>query len=601
MKKISFCSMISILVQCTFGQDLPLFKDVASELAFPVSSINAWGQAWGDYDQDGDLDVLIARYRLPGPGITNYSYVYRNDGTTFTDVSSVFGLSSDADPTWHATWIDFDNDGDTDLQYTASVKLHLLQNVNGVFHDVTQQMNLIAQLPFGGEFYSSAWADYDLDGDLDVAMTALPHRAPRLYLFRNDGDRFQEVREQVGLPVSGYEHMFVITWIDFDHDGDPDFWTAGDDRGRLFRNENGMFTEISHDIGLMVGPTVTSYWFDYDNDGDLDLYTIGYEGRGQANQLLENNNGAFEDVAPFVGADLSRVERDGVYRSLSVGDFDNDGDQDIFFDISEPTFLSSFLLNIEQPDGTFAFGDVAEHVGLSETTDSYSSATTDFNNDGWLDIFCVGVNDRHVFYKNVSTLANHWVGFKLQGTQSNREGIGARVRIVVNGKSQIRTKFAGDGRLVQQLPWIHFGIGAAVNVDSVIVEWPLGKKDVLINVAPDKYHTLIEGVGISGVFEKSAMPQQFYLKQNYPNPFNPTTAIEYAITDRSLVILTIYNLHGEEMIKLVNQVKEPGVHTCHWTPDRMASGVYLCQMHVLSPVNDKSAQYTATKKLMLLK
>ncbi|HPN33947.1 MAG TPA: FG-GAP-like repeat-containing protein [bacterium] len=574
MKRAFFYSLVLVFALRTFGQEIPLFQDATSESALPASTINAWGQAWGDYDNDGDLDVLIARYRLPGLGIKNFSFVYRNDQGAFTDVSSAFGISSDADPTWHSIWVDFDNDDDTDLYYSAAPRMHLLRNTNGVFIDVAQQTNLVGQLPFAGEFYSCAWGDYDLDGDLDAAVTALPHLTPRLYLFRNDGGHFVEVRSSVGLPADGYQHMFVLTWIDFDQDGDPDLWTAGDDQGRLFKNNGGAFTEATQQTGLAVGPTVTSYWFDYDNDGDLDLYTIGLESRNQANQLMENNHGVFEDVAPYVGADLSRIDMSGAFRALSVGDYDNDGDQDIFIDIAEPTHPSTLLLNIHQPDGTWAFGDVAEYAGLTQGTDSYSSAVTDYNADGWLDLFIVGVNDRHILYKNVSALANHWIGFKLKGTQSNRDGIGARLRIVANGTSQIRTTFAGDGRLVQQLPWVHFGIGAAVAVDSVIVEWPLGKRDVLTRVPPDHYYTMVEGTGITGLAENPWPYQPFSLSQNYPNPFNASTTIEFALPSPSRVSLKVYSLHGVLIDVLMNERLSAGPHQVIWNAADLTTGIY---------------------------
>jgi hypothetical protein len=299
------------------------------------------------------------------------------------------------------------------------------------------------------------------------------------------------------------------------------------------------------------------------------------------------------------------------YRSLSVGDFDNDGDQDMYVDHNTAGMQTIFLLNEEASDGSRVFGDVAQAVNVTEMTESYSSATTDYNADGWIDILVVGDNDRLVFYKNVSTLQNNWVGFKLKGTRSNRDAIGAWVRIVAGGKSQIRTMFAGDGRFVQQLPWMHFGIGTATKVDSLIVDWPLGGRDIWLNFDIKKYHTLVEGAGTVGIHDENMLPTEFRLEQNYPNPFNPRTNVKFVVptsvgtgTTKVVTTIKVFDVLGREVATLVQGFRDPGVYEVEFDGSNLSSGMYFYRLSVFNQTatgTNPLPYYTETKKMILQK
>ncbi|MCG8603504.1 FG-GAP-like repeat-containing protein, partial [bacterium] len=487
--------------------------------------------------------------------------------------------------------------------------MFLFRNDNNVFVNVTAEAGLQAVKPPGLITWSGveigAWADYDLDGDLDLLVNQTNN--PDFYFYRNDGGVFTNIAAEVGLtgvvPLGiyldqGYWHA-RIQWVDFDYDGDPDF-SAG---MLLFRNDDGMFTEVSQALGIEpIDPeTKFSAWFDYDVDGDLDfIKVVSWASRPGPNELWAYEDGGFVSVSDETGISVSMPVNDGEQSSLNVGDYDNDGDEDIFMSNNDHGGSEVFLLNDVDEGGGRVFADVAEFVGMNEVGDRKGGAAFDYNMDGALDIIVSSAEAGLYLYQNLAVNTdNHWVGFILEGVTSNRDAIGSVVTLVSGGKRQIRYHASSPTSWnMSENPYIHFGIGTATTIDSVIIRWPLGAVQVLTDVAIDQYHNVQETdvTSVSASDLPGSVPETFALRQNYPNPFNAGTIIEYRLSQASHVNLTIFSIQGRKVVTLVNGLQEARVHRIQWDGrdgmgQHVATGVYLYRLTAGDFVNMKKALF----------
>jgi len=197
---------------------------------------------------------------------------------------------------------------------------------------------------------------------------------------------------------------------------------------------------------------------------------------------------------------------------------------------------------------------------------------------------------------------NSWLNVQCIGTTSNRSAIGTKVRVktVINGEEvwQLREISGQTGYNAQNSLRAHFGLGDAVRVDSLVVEWPSGTVDVFSDFLPNKFTTVTEGGTITAVHEETAiLVGDFTLGQNYPNPFNPTTTIEYELPRDSRVVLQIYNLLGQGIRTLLNQSQPAGMHSAVWDGKNdlgriTSSGIYIYRLQVGS--------FTETRKMIFL-
>ena len=325
--------------------------------------------AWGDYDNDGDLDIVLTGAReLSGNAI---SKVYRNDGHgSFTDIGA--GLP----PIYHGAvaWGDYDNDGDLDLLLagrdsdTESGVTKLYRNDGGVFADIA------VSLP-GADVAACRWGDYDNDGDLDILLSGYVNYVPLSAVYRNDGGG---TFTDIGANLTGVGHGDVA-WGDYDRDGDLDIVLSGAGVGsgvplftKIYRNDGGVFTDIAAGlVGLMWSSVA---WGDYDNDGDLDILLGGYSTllAGVTKVYRNDGGGMFKDVGPvFTGNPRG---------SVAWVDYDNDGDLDI---------LSKGVLY--RNDGGVGANFTRTDVDLS---DGYGTVFDigDYDRDGDADIVRAGTN-----------------------------------------------------------------------------------------------------------------------------------------------------------------------------------------------------------------
>ncbi len=360
------------------------FTDIGAGLTGVVFS----STAWGDYDSDGDLDVLLAG----SDGSNAVSKIYRNDGAgVFTEIAA--GLAGVVRGS--VAWGDYDSDGDLDVLLTGHTgstvvsKIYRNNNGTGSFTDVG------ADLP-GVAYSSVAWGDYDSDGDLDILLTGTLTDSTRISrIYRNDGsDDFTDI--DAGLPGVS---VGSVAWGDYDSDGDFDILLSGDtDSGsisRIYRNDDGIFTDIG--AGLAGVGSGSAAWGDYDSDGDLDVLLSGGTGSGNLSisRIYRNDDGIFTDIV----AGLTGVD----YSSAAWGDYDSDGDLDILLSGDEGYYVSKIYRN----DGSGGFADSG--VGLTGAANG-SVGWGDYDSDGDLDILLAGWDD-HLdsvaeIYRNNSVNAN---------------------------------------------------------------------------------------------------------------------------------------------------------------------------------------------------
>jgi hypothetical protein len=462
------------------------------------------GVAWGDFDDDGDQDLYTANtagqwnalYRnlllgthgdqpdgefAVGNGPTHPGFLKLTDpGRSSLALTAAFGGNSEG-----VNWVDYDGDGDLDLFVVNRNRErdNLFRNDGPIGFTPILDSGLTDRHSGAS---MACWADVDGDGWLDVFVTGYDG-VPNLVYRNEGGGRFVEVLESH--LSSGNGETRACGWADANDDGLPDLYVANNTQGpnRFFLNQGGWeFSEVTQ--GHFVEAVGYSYgvsWADYDADGDLDLFVANFDRRN----VLYRNNGRGE-LTPD-SANLLSTERGGASKGHAWGDYDLDGDLDLF--VANGTYgpdMRNFLY-LNEGDGTFIRdmrGDLAMHADTSA-----GAAWSDYDLDGDLDLFVAswGSSDQvNRLYRNTTsqTTDRAWLSVTLQGDRPNTFAIGARVICVVTteGTSRRMTRWnwptTGYGSQNQMLA--HFGLGDATVVDSLIVRWPDGTRDVRTRVAP---------------------------------------------------------------------------------------------------------------------
>ena len=304
-----------------------------------------------------------------------------NPATHFTRVQEeLFNLPNGQS----SAWADYDNDGDLDIFVTfRETPSRLYENDDGVFRDVAADVGLD---PTIANFRSIAWGDFNGDGHMDIYVSEAANTDIKNRLYRNDGDgdHFTNVAAELGLDISA--NMRQASWVDYDNDGDVDLYLSiRDDTNRLMRNDGDHFTDVSKQTRVDDrGRTVGSVWFDFDEDGDLDLFTANQS--GDPDGLFRNDKTktgrVFTNVALEKGVIGVGYRNEEGSVGTAVTDFDNDGDLDLFV----ATYGENYLY---RNDGG-KFTDVAEAMGLTGNYHAVSADWGDYDNDGRQDLYIVG-------------------------------------------------------------------------------------------------------------------------------------------------------------------------------------------------------------------
>ena len=528
-----------------FVHHRPSFDPKIAGIEPHVAALGA-GVSVADFDGDGWPDLYFTNSRFGEP---NALYRNRGDGT-FDEVAAPAGLADLNRPSegvsMGAVWGDFDNDGREDVLVYRYGYLALFRNIDGHhFEDVTAKAGLHTWINSNG----AIWFDYDRDGLLDLYVTAyfrdidlwhltstrIMHNSfefatngGKNRLFHNlGGGKFEDVTDKMG--VGSTRWSLAAASADFNGDGWPDLYVANDyGPEELFLNDHGVrFTRANAGLENDSKSGMSVALGDAYNRGRLDAFVSNISERGY---LFQNNNlrlnrmaesGKFRNVAEGEIADA------GWAWGSQFGDLNNDGANELFvvngfisadrqksywYSMSKiagangrlfedattwPAFGTASLSGYERSRvylnrGVAGWVDVAQKVGVMDVYDGRAVALADLSNHGAVDVIVANQNQPALLYRNAPDKANHWIGFKLVGTRSNRSAIGAEVVLESGDLRQRRVVDGGSGFASQNDRRLHFGLGAREWVDRIIIDWPSGVKQVVARPPIDGFVTITE-------------------------------------------------------------------------------------------------------------
>ena len=491
------------------------------------------GAAFFDADNDGYLDLFIVNGaylgREPGPEAPVDALYHNLSNGTYENVTARAGVG---DPSYGmgAATADYDNDGDQDLYIANFGPNRLYQNQGkGRFIDRTDSAGV------GDEGWgtSAAFADGDLDGDLDLYVanyldfkiennkvclqagvpaycppTAYPGASGVYY--RNEGNgKFSDFTHQAGFYTTQGRQLGAV-FADYDLDGDPDLFIASDKTPNfLFQNQGqGHFSEVGITAGVAFGnegaaeSAMGADWGDYDRDGRPDIAMTTFQWVGLA--LYHNDGGGFFSYASYeAGVGAPSLPYLGM--SADFLDADNDGHLDLFvanghldpnvreYD-SAARYAQKNLLFRNTGKGTFVEVSDSAGPGLQLERVGHGAALGDYDNDGDMDIF-ISVSDttRCSLLRNEGNAGSHFLSIETVGVASNRDGVGARIRVQAGDLVQTEEVRSNRGYLSSSDRRVHFGLGAHRVADQVEIRWPGGAVQVLKNVAADQFLKVREG------------------------------------------------------------------------------------------------------------
>jgi enediyne biosynthesis protein E4 len=432
------------------------FQDVTKLAGVDGNGAYSMGVTIGDYNNDGYPDIFVCNY---GPNI-----LYKNNGNgTFTSVSKTAGIEGN-ECSVGAAWLDYDNDGLLDLYvgnylyfdpnykyaegsdgfpapnaYDSQADILYHNEGNDVFRDVTTEMGIIDK---DGRAMGVGAVDYDDDGFVDIYVT---NDHTLNYLFHNEGGKkFVDMGTPSGTAFSKAGEATISMSVDFaDYNGDGlmDIFKSDDSYCSLYENQGkGIFTDKANFAGISMAAAQFVGWsssfVDYDNDGDEDIFKTNGALKhlyGHQDQLFENiGGGKFKDVSINRG---EYFRQEFVGRGACLGDYDNDGD---------------------------------------------------------FDIYIVNLNNEGKFLRNNKGSENNWLELKLVGQTSNRDGIGARVSVTAGGRTRTSQKRSTTGYLSQNDPRMHFGLARNEFADKIEIKWPSGKSQILEKISANQVLTIKE-------------------------------------------------------------------------------------------------------------
>jgi len=539
------------------GRSVANFTDIAEKAGLKMSTTfggktskqyiietTGTGVAIFDYDNDGWPDIFVVNGTTlegfpKGKAPTNHLYHNNHDGT-FTDVTEKAGLAASG---WGQGVCvgDYDNDGWDDLYVTYYGKNLLYHNEhNGTFKEVGE----FAGVAGSGRDWGSgcAFVDYDRDGRLDLVIAnyvdfdlkTAPKPGEGTYclwkgvpvmcgprglkparniLYHNLGNgRFEDVTTKAGIDKTAGHYCLGVSPLDYDNDGWPDIYVACDSTPSILyhNNHDGSFTDVGITAGAALnedgreqagmGSTVA----DYDGDGNLDIFKTNFS--DDTSTLYHNNgNGTFTDMTFAAGLGLNT-------KYLGWGamflDFDNDGWPDIMVvnghvypeveshhlgsDYEEPRILYHNI-------GQGKFQDVSDRAGpaFKVASSGRGLAVGDLWNDGRQSAVITSMNAPVSLLANQQKYPNHWIAFKMVGTKSNRDGIGARITVKAGARKWVDEVRSGSSYNSNSDMRVHFGLGSATKIDSVEIRWPSGLIERFTDLKVDAIHTIKEGSGAS--------------------------------------------------------------------------------------------------------
>ena len=554
MKKIIYAIVLSTAIYTSgyyvwVGSSPIQFKDESYQSGVASEGVNSSGPTFIDYDNDGDIDIyVVTEYHGEGQG----NRLFENQGDRmFVDVAELRGVDNDNALGRGASWGDYDNDGDMDLAIsnlpptdksthipTTLYKNLLKETGEPNFQNVTREAQLFRKGNeddrkiggIGNTGAGIAWADYDNDGDLDLYWKCADFDIENA-LFRNNGDgTFTDVTEETGTGVLEFvleaNSQGAPSWTDVDHDGYVDLLVTNEgDKKILFLNDQeGSFKNITTSfrppsgvVFLNPGNANGACIGDIDNDGDMDVFlsTSDQANRLYISLLKDTGQLSYKDITLTSG-----VSHKSGARGCAMGDFDNDGLIDIYVnnggladtlinDVIDIPIFVQFYIAIE-PDvnklfrnnGDLTFSDLTWRSRASGYGVGSGVGTADLDEDGFLDIFFtnrtfytggeqITESDRNYLLFNRGN-RNNWLTVNLIGQESNTNGYGARVTLAADDLTQYREATSAHGYNSGNDPRMHFGLGNKSSIDFIEVLWPSGKKSKVMNPSINQTVTIEE-------------------------------------------------------------------------------------------------------------
>jgi hypothetical protein len=565
-----------------------------------LTPMRSGAAAWGDYDADGDLDILMTGRR----DNNFYAMIYRNNGNgTFTNLNAALAPVAYG----NAAWGDYDHDGDLDVLLAGwdNTKdlLHVYKNVgNGNFVKLSQELKATG-------YMDAEWGDMDNDGDLDIVVSGFENNTtPVVYLYANNkNDSFTFAPLSLTTPV--YDGSVSVG--DSDNDGDLDLLLTGRRESAvhtlLYRNDGNLRFSLSNATFRGVHSSGSSTKFgDHDNDGDLDIAVMGNDLAGNYYTMIYRNDGN-NSFSQF-GAGLAN-QRDG---NMAWGDYDNDGDLDLL--------VSGFdgfndHVKLYRNDGNGRYTRVSDNFVEAIGACQWG----DYDNDGDLDVLLIGwdgaANHFAKIYRNENAPKNNrptppinlkssfvngaltlsWEAAADEKTPAKGLCYNLRVGTVRGGKEMMAAHANSDGALTtpsfgnvqQNKTWVLRGLNpnltcywAVQAIDGCFAGSGWATAEVITSVAGNR----------------SEAPLQYALQQNYPNPFNPATKISFTLAEPSQMRLQIYDVTGK-LIKVLLEAKYgAGAHQLEWDGrdtrgQKVASGVYFYSL--------RANKFEAIRKMVL--
>lgn len=478
------------------------------------------GTAFFDYDGDGWLDLYFVNSAGPGA-------LYRNQRAgSFADATDHAGVANSGYGLGCAA-ADYDADGDLDLYITAYGPNILYRNEStGQFADATDHAGVAGpQLVNPAMSTGAAFADYDLDGDLDFFVANYAQFRPAIHepcirsggiavycgpeafapqrdvFYRNEGDAtFADVTAEAGLLPDAAKELGAF-FIDYDQDGDFDLYAAGDRTPNLlYRNDGGRFAEVGALAGVAyndAGKPLAGMGVDvgdYDGDGRFDFFVTNYQ--WETNSLYRNlGNGYFADETFQSGLGVPSLQF-LAWGTLFI-DYDNDGDRDLFVangHLDDNIHLFDAVTYAQQNqlfrnDGRGHFADVSNHAGPGMLLQQVSrgAAMGDYDHDGDLDIAVANNNQPAALLRNDGGNAQHYLSLRLLG-----HSVGAEVRVITGDGVRADVVRAGSSYLCQNAPRPFFGLGDRDRIAEVEIRWPSGRVQRLRDIAADQLLTVRE-------------------------------------------------------------------------------------------------------------
>ncbi|MCP4900963.1 MAG: CRTAC1 family protein [bacterium] len=495
------------------------FDDIAPDLG--IDKLDGYGpNAWGDYDGDGDFDLYVS-------GGETHAALFRNDGNRFSEVSETAGLHQ-IRSCFSSTFADVNNDGWPDLYlgrdgWAGPGPNSLYRNNgDGTFTDITES----AGLGDPSDTFVHSWSDVDRDGFIDLFVAngiTMSGSINRFYHNNGDGT-FSDLTAQVGLAEPPGNRTIGVAFADYNGDDWPDLFISGyQTLNRLYRNRgDGTFDEVAGQAGIDgAGHLSTGYvcfFVDLDNDGWPDVLRTALAPWDDVLLGLSDKYDTLSDVEKRHlaqnGPRLYRNNRDGTFTEIAmatglvhpvgnmganVADVDNDGWVDLYFGTGDPGLSRMEPDRFYHANGDGTYTERTFAAGLGHIGKGHGITFIDLDDDGDLEIYAAeggmvfGDMWANAFYLNRQSSGNNWIHIDLEGSQSNRDGVGTKIIVKAGRLTQWKERRNGVGFGSSDSPTVEFGVGGATEIESLRLRWPSGLEQDFSNIPVNQRVYVREG------------------------------------------------------------------------------------------------------------